>query len=374
MIQKNLITPSNTSVQMLFALLRASLHEQEIEQSFFHGISNEDWQLCYRLATEHGVMALAWDGVVKLPKELKPPVVLKLKWAASVESYERKYQHYCRTINEVSHIYAEHGIATMQLKGVGFSTLYPNPSHREGGDIDIYTYSFDNSKMSDKEANFLADTLMQQRGINVDKHYPKHSNFYYNGIPFENHRTFLNVESYHIAKQVDGILRESKNPELVSLVVGEVLIPSPVFNTLFIAFHAFQHYGSGLALHHLCDWVMILRRYGLYIPEQIIDKKYLAGIFALTKLCNQYLGTSHYVVGGDEIIDEIADEMMTEILSPRYSSTVPTCNKIGIIVYKIRRLLHEYQLKNRVIEYSLAKRIWTSFVCHLINPKTVFLR
>ena len=370
MKQKNQKTPSNSSVQMLFALLRASLHEQEIEKSFFQGVSNEDWQLCYRLAAEHGVMALAWDGVVMLPKALQPPISLKLSWATCVESYEKKYRRYCKTVDEVSRLYAEHGIATMQLKGVGFSTLYPTPSHREGGDIDIYTYSPDSSQMSDKEANTLADMLMQQRGINVDNHSPKHSNFYYNGIPFENHKTFLNVETYNIAKQVNRILQENKNPKLVSLLEGEVLIPSPVFNTLFIAFHAFQHYGSGLALHHLCDWVMILRRYGLSIPEEITDKKYLTGIATITKLCNQYLGTSQYIEGGDDV----ADEMMAEILSPRYSATVPTRNKIGIIVYKTLRLLHEHQLKNKVIGYSLTQRIWRSFVSHLLNPKTIFLR
>ena len=370
MNHKNQITTSNTSVQMLFALLRASLHEKEIEQSFFQGASNEDWYLCYQLATEHGVMALAWDGVVKLPKALQPPLVFKLTWATNVESYEKRYYRYCRTVDEVSRLYAEHGIATMQLKGVGFSTLYPNPSHREGGDIDIYTYAADKSRLSNKEANTLADKLMQQQGIEVDAHSPKHSNFYYKGIPFENHKNFLNVEIYNLAKQVDAILRENMNPELVSLSVGEVLIPSPVFNTLFISFHAFQHYGSGLALHHLCDWAMILRRYGVQIPEQITDKKYLAGISALTQLCNQYLGTSQQVSGGEQI----ADEMMAEILSPRYSSKISTSNKIGIIIYKTGRLLHSYRLKNKILEHSLAQRIWTSFVSHIRNPKTIFLR
>ncbi len=370
MKHKNRITTSNASVQMLFALLRASLHEKECEQSFFQGVSNEDWNLCYKLATEHGVMALAWDGVAKLPKALQPPLVLKLSWATNVESYEKRYHRYCSTVDEISRFFAEYGIATIQLKGVGFSTLYPNPCHREGGDIDIYTYSVDKSKMSDKEANTLADKLMQQQGIDVDKHSPKHSNFYYKGIPFENHKNFLNVEIYNVAKQVDSILRVNMNPELVSLSAGEVLIPSPVFNMLFISFHAFQHYGSGLALHHLCDWVMILRRYGLQVPEQITDKKFLAGISALTKLCNQYLGTSQPISGGERI----ADEMMAEILSPRYSSTIPTSNKMGIIIYKTGRLLHEYRLRSKIIEHSLAQRIWTSFVSHLFNPKTIFLR
>lgn len=363
------ITLNHTSVQMLLALLRASLHEKDIETAFFEKASNEDWKLCYKLAAEQGVMALAWDGVMKLPKALQPPLAVKISWASGVEAYEKKYLRYCSAVDVVTRFYAEHGIATMQMKGVGFSTLYPVPCHREGGDIDIYTYSADKTRMSDKEANSLADKLMQEQGAEVETdHTPKHSNFYYKGIPFENHKTFLNVGSYKVAVQVERILHENMQPERVKLAEGEVMIPSPLFNTLFIAFHAMQHYGSGLALHHLCDWVMILRRYGLHLPEEIKDKKLLAGFAALTRLCNQYLGTSQAVEGGESI----ADEMMREILFPRFSERVPTQNEVGILVYKTQRFLYRYQLKSRILDSSLVEWIWKSIVSHIRKPETIF--
>ena len=363
------ITLNHTSVQMLLALLRASLHERDIETEFFEHVSNLDWEHCYKLASRHGVMALAWDGVMKLPKALQPPLNVKLLWASRVEAYEQRYERYCTTVDELSRFYTGHGIATMQLKGVGFSTLYPVPCHREGGDIDIYTYSADKTRMSDQEANRLADELMVQQGIEVEMHSYKHSNFFYKGIPFENHKMFLNVENYKVAVQVDRILQDNVHPERVKLAVGEVMIPPPVFNTLFIAFHAMQHYGSGLVLHHLCDWAMILRRYGLHLPEEIKDKKLLAGFAALTQLCNQYLGTSQPVEGGESI----ADEMMREILSPSFTEEVPTRNKMGIIVYKTRRLLHGHRLRGKVLDGgSLLKRIWISIVAHVRHPETIF--
>ena len=37
------ITLKHTSVQMLLALLRASLHEREPEQTLFEGVSSDDW-------------------------------------------------------------------------------------------------------------------------------------------------------------------------------------------------------------------------------------------------------------------------------------------------------------------------------------------
>ena len=55
---------------MLFALLRASLHEKETETSYFEGVSEKDWGQCFQLAQSQGVMALAWDGILRLPPHL----------------------------------------------------------------------------------------------------------------------------------------------------------------------------------------------------------------------------------------------------------------------------------------------------------------
>lgn len=360
----------NKPQEMLFALLRASLHEKEVEVSYFDGATNDDWKQCYQLAVAQGVMALAWDGVHRLPAKLMPFRNLKLTWAMAVEMYEAKYRRYCKTVDELSALYVRHGIGTVLLKGVGFSTYYPLPMHREGGDIDIYTYSADATKMTDKEANQLADKLMEEQGIEVEHHSVKHSNFIYKGIPIENHKNFLNVEIIPEAVQADAVLYRKLNPQIVELVEGKVQIPSPEFNALFISFHALQHYGSGIALHHLCDWAMILKRYGWFIPEEIQEKQLLEGMRALTQLCNEFLGTSVAVEGGEYI----AVEMMGEILNPPYARVVPVQSKVGIILYKTRRLLHTHHLKCQVFDISLRRRIWDSILTHLRRPETIFGR
>ena len=350
------------SEEMLFALLRASLHERNTETSCFEGVSGMDWQQCFRLAQSQGVMALAWDGIPKLPAHLYPPVEIKLQWGIKVEMLERKHQRYCKAIQELISFYQEHQIATLQLKGVGLSNYYPIPSHREGGDIDIYTFSADRSKMTDEEANCLADDLMRQQGVEIEMHSYKHSNFYYKGIPVENHKYFLNVKHYPIAKQIDEWLKKE--------VQSHSTTPSPAFNTLFLAFHASQHYGSGLALHHLCDWTMLLKRYGLVLPEGLKDKRFLEAIAAFTQLCNRYLGTSEEVTGGKAL----ADEILEEILHPRYPHKmgVPVKGKWNILVYKTRRFLYMSKVSNRILYLPLWKRIGKSVIAHIRRPETIF--
>ena len=125
------------SEKMLLALLRSSLHQEKTDTAFFSNVSSDDWQACYQLAVKHGVKALAWEGVMTLPAALQPSRGLKVSWALSVELCEKQYRRYCKTVDKLSKFYADHGIAMMQLKGVGYSSLYPVPSHREGGDIDV---------------------------------------------------------------------------------------------------------------------------------------------------------------------------------------------------------------------------------------------
>lgn len=360
------------SEQMLFALLRAALHQADAEQAYFADASEDDWKQCYRLAARQGVMALAWDGIRTLPPERSLPRALKLTWGMAVQDYERKYERYCRTVEELSDFYRQRGIVTVQLKGVGLSSYYPVPAHREGGDIDIFTFSADKGKLTDAEANRLADELMRRQGIEVDMHSPKHSNFYYKGIPVENHKTFLNVERYRVAKQVEGLLKKEMLPQPTLLLGGacKVLTPPPAFNTLFLAFHASQHYGSGLALHHLCDWAMLLKRHGLVLPDELTDRHFLEAIAAFTLLCNEYLGTQVEVTGGEGL----ACEMLEEIFHPAFphKGGVPVKGKWNILKYKTRRFLYHSRTANRILYLPLWKRIWTSVVAHVRRPETIF--
>lgn len=357
--------------QMLFALLRASLQETEVDTSSFRQAIAEDWKRCYRLACAQGVMALAWDGLCKLPAALLPPLSVKLSWAAGVEAYEKRYRRYCKAVDELTRFYAGHGIATVQLKGVGLSTLYPVPAHREGGDIDIYTYAADKDVLSDAEANRLADDLMRQQGLDVDtEHTPKHSLFYWRGIPVENHKTFLNVERYRMAQPVEQRLHALCQPQEVALPdgAGRVWIPSPAFNTLFVAFHAVQHYGCGLALHHLCDWACLLRRYGLLLAPEGWDARFVRAIFALTGLCNRLLGTQVPVPDDRGMVDR----MLAEILHPRYGHELPSDNRLAILVFKARRLFYHLRLRQEVLDEPLWTRLWQSLWSHLRHPDTIF--
>ncbi|MBQ2912159.1 MAG: nucleotidyltransferase family protein [Bacteroidales bacterium] len=368
----------NRGEQMLFALLRSSLHNVQPEREAFEGTEEQDWKMCFNTASRQGVLALAWEGVLQLEQRLHPPKGLKFQWGISVEKYEQKHRRYCEVAQELQRFYKEKGIVAVQLKGVGFSANYNMPAHREGGDIDIYTYSADEKAMSHREANALSDKLIQQLGIEVDhSHSYKHSNFYFKGIPIENHRFFLNVETYpKFLGSLNEMLKESLNPVEVSFYEGKyrILVPSPQFNMLFISCHAFQHYGSGIALHHLYDWAALLKRNILVIPDEVKETNFLRALAAFTHLANKYLGTEQDISFLPQDYTPLADEMLEEMLYPKFGSVVPHSNPLAVIFYKFRRVLRSAKLSDDVLGASPARRFLSSVVAHIKAPDMILNR
>lgn len=359
--------------RMLLTLLRASIGTggESLPEDLFAGAGAEDWDRCYRLASAQGVRALAWDGILTLSPEQQPPRAQKLLWGADVSAYEDRYKYYCRAVSDLMTFLAEHGIASVQLKGTGMSSCYPVPSHREGGDIDIYTWSADPSNMNDAEANALTDRLMEDRGLLVDReHSVKHSLFYWQGVPVENHKTFLNVTMYSTAADLDRLLYPLLRPRAVAL--GEdsrVFVPSPEFNTVFVAFHTVQHYGAGLTLHHLCDWACLLRHYGLSLPPEVTDPKVLRGISALTAIARDCFG-----VEAEPPVDPagLDRRMLAEALHPSYSVRLPAMSRPAVLLYKTRRMLHRLHINREVVDESALKYILSSIVIHIRKPKSIF--
>ena len=341
------------SEEMLLALLRAALHQREVEVAYFQQVTDEDWVQCYRLAVRQGVSALAWEGVERLPMELLPPLDVKLSWALLEKKQLATYRKHCRAVNELTQLFAQHGIATVVLKGVGLARLYPVPAHREGGDIDIYTYSADKTQMTDEEANRLADQLMEKQGIEVSRSAEgKDSHFLYHGILIENHRFFFDTQRFPVATEVEQWLEACMSSQPINLMDGEchAYVPSIAFDRVYVSYHAALHAGIGLSLRHLSDWVALLKQEESFL---LGDKAFFYPAVVFTQLCNRYLGTAVSVEGGEEMVAD----MMQEIIRSPYQVKIPYENPVWSGVYKARRTLHCLALMRRLLKPSFGEMV-----------------
>lgn len=344
------------SEKMLLALLRASLHQQEVETVYFQHATEEDWLKCYRLAVRQGVASLAWNGIERLPANYNPPLNVKLSWALRENEQIEEYRKQCHAANDLTKLLAQHNIATVILKGIGLSRFYPVPAHRESGDIDIYTYSADKTLMTDEEANSMADEIIIKHGATIyDLLSKKHSRFGLNGVTLENHKMFLDEDECRATIMAEQWLKKHFDTQIVELLDGEcqIEVPSITFDSVFVSLHAALHHGIGISLKHLCDWVLLLQQKDMNLSFEYNEKYFNQTTIILTQLCNQYLGLNIPIKGDYKI----ANKMMQEILYPPYFGKTPTGGFFKTHWFQIQNRIHIFKLKHSLLGVSIRDKI-----------------
>lgn len=253
----------NHEQNTLFSLLKTSLCFDKNREAFSDIPEGLDWNGLVNLAARQGVLCVARDGLDQIEqcggmtKINRIPGLsreLLIRWELSVQKLEARNKRQRAVINELVALFKENGIEMLLLKGIGLSELYPDPKHRECGDIDIFL--FGNYEKGNK---VIADL-----GIDVDKKGTKHSNFFFKGVPVENHKTFLNVEYTQTDKNLEKHLHKILSEQgFDSIVIDgtEVRIPTPDFTAIFLSRHDITHFvASGLVLRHFCDLALFFER------------------------------------------------------------------------------------------------------------------
>ena len=177
--------PINKDTLYFFRLIRsgAGLGAAPVSDTADTAVTPGSWERIYRMAADHGLSAVVWDGICRLPAAQQPPRETRIRWALSAEKLEERYRHQQQTASKLAARFSEEGLRMLLLKGLGLSRDYPLPEHRECGDIDIYLYG-----QSDK-----GDRVLHEIGAHLYFDVPKHSEYVWDGVLIENHRTILNV-------------------------------------------------------------------------------------------------------------------------------------------------------------------------------------
>ena len=210
--------------------------------------------------------------------------------------------------------------------------------------------------MTDEEANRLTDEILLKQGaLTDDSQCEKHSKLGLHGVTIENHRMFLHVAECQTTNKAEQWLQAHLATQPVELLDGEyhIAVPSTAFDSVFIPLHAASHYGNGLSLKHLCDWALLLKQNGHTLPSEFDDKYFLLTVTTLTHLCNQYLGLSIPV----EADCRSANDMMQEILRPRYYGQTPTGSTAKQYMFHIQNRIHIFRLTHRLLGVSFWGKI-----------------
>ena len=168
------------------------------------------------------------------------------------------------------------GIQPVLMKGAGLAALYPDPSMRQWGDIDLFV---------GKEQYHPACAVMRETFPNALKfdeeldHY-KHYNIIADGVSIETHRVSVSMthpmDVRRYAKmEAFGVKHASE------LKIGDLRLKvfEPTFNALFVFLHSWEHMMTkGAGVRQLCDLAMLL-----HTNKEAID----------TRLLRQWLKALH---------------------------------------------------------------------------------
>lgn len=265
------------SAEVLLRLLRIALgNESDLSLPFF-----VNWKEVIDLSINQGVAAVAVDGVQRIYDAIDSAQTapgsngyealesldcldmsaIKYEWFGYTLRNESCCEHNRQTISNLAALYRKWGVKMMIMKGYGLSLLYPIPSHRLLGDIDVYLF---------KLGGFADSVVCRELGIRPKQNEEKHSVFDYNGITIENHASFVNTISHPCYQEVELFLEsEAQNASFD----GDVYYPSPTMNAIFLPAHCGGHFFRGEAsLRQLCDWACFLMRMGKEVDWPIVEK------------------------------------------------------------------------------------------------------
>ena len=134
----------NRTEELFFYVLGAVAQGKTLEAQHFDDVTPEEWTELFRLSKVQGVTAVVFEKLSTAFDECedfpRPPKTLTLNWYAQSQSIERKMAIIHKRSEEFAGLMEEKGLQTLVLKGIAVSSYYPNPLHREFGDLDCYLF------------------------------------------------------------------------------------------------------------------------------------------------------------------------------------------------------------------------------------------
>ncbi|MCI2082434.1 MAG: nucleotidyltransferase family protein [Bacteroidales bacterium] len=303
--------PDKESLTLLLLLRRALSGSAELPEE----LTEAEWKSVCNLSVECGVHALAYDGLLDLPEGLQPPRAIKIHWAVDTAAIEDKYARHKDVIVHLNGFMRAKKMRMLLLNGLGNASNYPVPEHREGSDIDIYTF----------DESFMVDKMISDRGIAVVAAPNFSSDFFIQGVLVENHHHFFNVKASPLNR-----IFEEKVQSLVSSdtsgnrIFNEINLPAPQAEIYLMSLRILNKFAMGSAtLRQLCDWTTFLKANALRINfkkfnDFLRENDLYEAVSRMNEICIAYLGLdSTFRMPSANRSQSVETEMLNRMLNVR---------------------------------------------------------
>lgn len=328
---------------LLLELINATLCKRPLNEKVFERATEKDWQRCFDLALQQNVLAMTFPAMSSLPKELRPSFTLWSKWMAYAQSIAEQSQYKRQVVEKMGSWLVEEGLTTTILKGFSLSEFYPNPNLREFSDIDIFS----------GESYDAANACFAKHGVKVDSVDGHHAYLKLDGISVEHHFAFSNTK---VKKGLVGPEEELQRlvvKDQQSTTIPGINFPNPVFTTLFVGWHAYEHFlQEKIELRHVIDWALALKQLSEQEAKTLNEIKSNTGwgdfCDTLTAIATHQLGLlQEWFPKEESISDEQEQRVWNDIINSPHTPKSKSSNFRRIYIAK-RMLKNNWKFK----EYS----------------------
>lgn len=224
--------------------------------AFDRPLSGETWAAVMNEAERQSLLGVCWKGVERLPASQLPPRALRGEWYVLTERLREENARQRRQCEVVVARFAAGGMRAAVLKGQAMARLYPDPTLRAPGDIDLWVEG-GRRRLADYARRLFP-------GMNVDR---------------EDHHIQLPVltdtllEAHFTPLRLSNPLHDARMQRFFKREAGavfahrvrlapegyETCVPTTVFDRVYVLAHIFRHlFAEGVGLRQVLDYRQLL--------------------------------------------------------------------------------------------------------------------
>lgn len=249
----------NKLENLLLRLTRSAIWAEEPSTEGFP-LSEEEWYRLHFMAVKQTVHGIIYHVVCQLPEALLPPGALLLQWMKEAQLIEQDYLNQVRTLGWLtSRIESESSLTPIILKGLPLATLYPTPSLRYSGDIDVFYGSLARCLQANKLVEGWGIPVMGGGSENEYSYMLGHVEVEHHGHMILSHVPILRQRLMAWTEHHFSQPGATRKVDVEGMTVSAL---APRLDLVQLSSHSLKHIlNVGIGLRQLCDITLFVNHY-----------------------------------------------------------------------------------------------------------------
>lgn len=240
--------PTVDTTELFFALIRCSIGKEKRLPS---APTAEEWQELFAMSKKHALAGITFFGIENLPQEQRPPKNILLQWYLLRENIRKTNAVLNSKASAITARFKDEGFSNCILKGQGIAQLYPDPTLRTPGDIDIWL-----DGGCRKVLNHIRRISPSSKPTyhHIDLSIPGEVDIEVHYRPTWLCNPFLNAK---LQKQFKALAKEQFGNTLHT-PEGSFPAATTSFNRLYILLHIYRHlFSEGIGIRQILDYYYV---------------------------------------------------------------------------------------------------------------------